>query len=55
MLLRLYDMAGKLALEKRLPDTKGIVLTNHLPEGVYLYELHYKNGAVEKGKIVKSY
>lgn len=55
MLLRLYDMAGKIAMEKRLLGTRGIIQTNHLPEGVYLYQLHYENGAVEKGKIVKAY
>lgn len=55
MLLRLYDMAGKIVMEKHLSGTRGIIQTNHLPEGVYLYELQYENSAVEKGKIIKTH
>lgn len=55
MLMLLYDMAGKIVMEKHLSGTRGIIQTNHLPEGVYLYELHYEDGSVEKGKIIKTH
>jgi len=48
----LYDIASRKILTQSFVNSTSIN-TEQLVKGIYLYEVHNKNGVIEKGKVVK--
>ena len=51
--LILFDISGRQALKTIINNTAGSIAVGSLKPGVYFYQLHYADGRVEMGKLVK--
>jgi hypothetical protein len=50
--ITLFDITSRKLLQQQFTNSTSIN-TSHLSKGIYIYELHNKNGFIKKGKVVK--
>lgn len=51
---RVVDLLGHVVLEKNITENNNSVLVNHLPAGLYVWQLFWQNRVIRSGKLVKT-